>query len=59
MKEGIRKAYRFTSWEFADYLDWRPQLRGNTKKRQKRIFTKGARRNSKKIIISELNNDNN
>lgn len=43
MKEGIRKAYRFSSWEFSDYLDWRPQLRGNAKKRQKRVFTKGAR----------------
>ena len=52
MKEGIRKAYRKFSWEFADYLSWRPQLRGNSKRKQKRLFTKVARN----ILKKELRN---
>lgn len=42
MKEGIRKPYRKFSWEFTDYLSWRPQLRGNSKHKQKKLFTKSS-----------------
>lgn len=37
-----------------DLLDWRPQLRGNSKKKQKRVFVKAERREEKKIIQKEL-----
>lgn len=55
MKEGIRNAYRSFGYEFADYMDWRPQLRGNSKRKQKRVFTKGARQAAKISLRNEMN----
>ena len=37
-----------------DWLDWRPQLRGNSQKKQKHVFAKDERREGKKIIQKEL-----
>lgn len=55
MKEGIRKPYRKFSWEFTDYLSWRPQLRGNSKHKQKKLFTKVARNLAKKFLRKQIN----
>lgn len=55
IKEGMRKQYHQFGWEFANWLDWKPQLRGNSKKKRKHIFNKLARRNKNKIISKELN----
>lgn len=49
-KQGMRKRYYSFSWEFADWLSFRPQLRGNSKKKQKLIFAKKARQLEKQEI---------
>lgn len=37
-----------------NWLDWRPQLRDNSKKKQKHVFAKDECREEKKIIQKEL-----
>lgn len=54
MKESLRNAYRKFSWDFADYLMYRGQLRGTAKARQKRVFTKGARQTAKVSLRNEI-----
>ena len=44
----------YKSFLSRNQLDWRPQLRGNSKKKQKRVFAKDERREEKKIIQKEL-----
>lgn len=55
LKQGMKKRYHSFSWEFADWLDWRPQLRGNSKKKQKHVFAKAERRAEKQVIQEEIN----
>lgn len=56
MKEGLKRRYHKFSWDFTDWLMWRPQARGHAKKVQHLIFNKGARLEEKRFLKNELKN---
>lgn len=53
MKESLRKCYRNLGWNYAEYLMYRGQLRGNHKKSVSRLITHAGRRHNK-MIMHEL-----
>lgn len=56
MKEGNRHRFRFLSWEMSDWRDWKPQLRGLSKRIQYKTLTKAARNKEKRDLQKELSN---
>ena len=55
MKESGRKRFwKAFGFDFEDYLSWRPQLRGNSKKSTKRYYAHTTRADEKREVRKEL-----
>ena len=55
MKEsGSKRFWKAFGLNFVDYLDWRPQMRGNSKKSIKHSWAHTTRSNEKRETKKEL-----